>query len=132
VKTKIGCNSHTAPLPGAFHPVVLLSAARGPLQSRDETQGLLECDGLPLRLVEAIARNSFSLIELAIDFDAPFSSPLLFSPRLADSAAPAAICCALDFAGMIISWKIEFDGIPNPISTVKSESRAIRMTNFLD
>jgi hypothetical protein len=64
---------------------------------------LLECDGLLLRLVDAIARNSFSLIELSIDFDAPFNSLLPISPRLADSAAPAAICCALDFAGMIVS-----------------------------
>jgi hypothetical protein len=32
--------------------------------------------------------------------DAPFSDPLLRRPRLAESAAPAAICCFFDFAGM--------------------------------
>jgi hypothetical protein len=57
--------------------------------------------GLPLREVDAIALNSFSLMEAAIDLDGPFNSLLLVSPRLADSAAPAAFCWALDFAGMI-------------------------------
>src|SRR5579859_407051 len=58
---------------------------------------LWTCPGLPLRLVEANSSNCFSLIDLAIEREAPFNSPLLFSPRLAARAAPAAICCALDF-----------------------------------
>jgi hypothetical protein len=58
------------------------------------------CLGFPLRFVEAISRSCFSLIDSTIDFEAPFSSLLLLSPRLAASAAPAAICWALDFAGM--------------------------------
>jgi hypothetical protein len=28
------------------------------------------------------------------------------SPRLADSAAPAAFCCALDFAGIVVSYSV--------------------------
>ncbi len=32
--------------------------------------------------------------------EAPLSDALLRLPRLAESAAPAAICCFLDFAGM--------------------------------
>lgn len=50
------------------------------------------CSGFPLRLVEAIFSSSFSLIEEAIDFDAPFSSLLAVSPLFAESAAPAAFC----------------------------------------
>ena len=44
--------------------------------------------------------SSFSLIDSAICFDAPLRLDLLRSPRLAESAAPAAICCFFDFAGM--------------------------------
>jgi hypothetical protein len=69
----------------------------------DFAPDLAACDGFPFCLVEAIARSSFSLIDSAIDLDAPLSALLLLSPRLADSAAPAAICWALDFAGMIFS-----------------------------
>jgi hypothetical protein len=56
-----------------------------------------------LRFVEAIFSSSFSLIEEAIDFDAPFSLLLGVSPRFADKAAPAAFCWAADLAGMMIS-----------------------------
>jgi hypothetical protein len=41
-------------------------------------------------LVCAIFSSSFSLIELAIDLDAPFRLDLDLSPRLAARAAPAA------------------------------------------
>src|SRR3546814_13118089 len=41
-----------------------------------------------------------------MDFEAPFSSLFFVSPRLADSAAPAAFCCALDFAGMVVSLRL--------------------------
>jgi hypothetical protein len=60
------------------------------------------CSGLPLRLVEAIFSSSFSLIDEAIDFDAPFSLLFGVSPRLADNAAPAAFCWAADLAGRIL------------------------------
>lgn len=33
----------------------------------------------------------------------PFNSDFFVSPRLAESAAPAAFCCAFDFAGMEFS-----------------------------
>jgi hypothetical protein len=56
-----------------------------------------------LRFVEAMSWSSCSLIDPTIDFDAPFSSLLFFSPRLAARAAPAAICWALDFAAMTAS-----------------------------
>ncbi len=59
--------------------------------------------GLPFCLVEAILCSSVSLIDCAICFDAPLRLLLLVSPRLAAKAAPAAICCAFDFAGMIKS-----------------------------
>jgi hypothetical protein len=56
--------------------------------------------GLPLRFVFAIFRSSLWLIELAICLDAPLSDDLERLPRLAASAAPAAICCFFDFAGI--------------------------------
>jgi hypothetical protein len=56
--------------------------------------------GLPLRFVFAIFLSSLSLIELAICRDAPLSDDFDFLPRFAASAAPAAICCFFDFAGI--------------------------------
>lgn len=58
------------------------------------------CSGLPLRLVEANSSSCFSLIDLYMLLDAPLSLLGLVLPRLAESAAPAAFCCAADFAGM--------------------------------
>ena len=56
--------------------------------------------GFPLRFVFAILRSSRSLIELAILRDGPLSDDFERLPRLAASAAPAAICCFFDFAGI--------------------------------
>jgi hypothetical protein len=56
--------------------------------------------GFPFRFVFAILRSSLSLIELAILRDAPFNEDFERLPRLAASAAPAAICCFFDFAGI--------------------------------
>jgi hypothetical protein len=53
-----------------------------------------------LRLVLAILRSSALLIDLYIPLDAPLSDFFGRLPRLAASAAPAAICCFLDFAGI--------------------------------
>ncbi len=44
--------------------------------------------------------SCFSLIDFAMLLDAPLSDDLFRSPRFAASAAPAAICCFLDFAGI--------------------------------
>jgi hypothetical protein len=49
-------------------------------------------------------------MDSAICFDAPFRLDFLVSPRLAAKAAPAAICCFLDFAGIPLAnrysnWK---------------------------
>lgn len=54
-----------------------------------------------LRFACAIFSSSFVLIELAMLFDAPRSELFGFFPRFAASAAPAAICCFLDFAGIL-------------------------------
>jgi len=56
--------------------------------------------GFPLRLVLAILRSSFLLMDLYIPRDAPLSDDLERSPRLAARAAPAAICCFCDLAGI--------------------------------
>jgi hypothetical protein len=63
---------------------------------------LRERVGLPLRLVLAILRSSDRLIDLYIPRDAPLSDDLERWPRLAAKAAPAAICCFLDFAGILV------------------------------
>ena len=44
------------------------------------------------------------LIDLYIPREAPLSEDLERLPRLAESAAPAAICCFFDFAGIQISF----------------------------
>jgi hypothetical protein len=54
-----------------------------------------------LRLVFAILRNSPSPIESAIWRDGPLSDDFDFFPRFAARAAPAAICCFFDFAGIV-------------------------------
>jgi hypothetical protein len=56
--------------------------------------------GLPLRFVLAILRSSLLLIDFAMLRDAPLSDDFDFLPRFAASAAPAAICCFFDFAGI--------------------------------
>src|SRR5688572_24503999 len=56
--------------------------------------------GRTFRLVEAKSSSCFLLMDLAICRDAPLSEDLLRSPRFAARAAPAAICCFLDFAGI--------------------------------
>jgi hypothetical protein len=61
---------------------------------------LLFLVGFPWRLVLAILRSSFLLIDWYIPRDAPLSDDLDRSPRLAARAAPAAICCFFDFAGI--------------------------------
>jgi hypothetical protein len=51
-------------------------------------------------LVLAIRRSSALLIDLYIPREAPLSEDFERLPRLAASAAPAAICCFFDFAGI--------------------------------
>jgi hypothetical protein len=63
---------------------------------------LLARVGLPLRLVLAMLRSSDWLIDLYIPRDAPLSDDLERLPCLAAKAAPAAICCFLDFAGTLV------------------------------
>src|SRR2546421_3231548 len=56
--------------------------------------------GNPLRFVFAKSTNCCSLIEFTIWRDAPLRLAFDRSPRLAASAAPAAICCFFDLAGI--------------------------------
>jgi hypothetical protein len=42
-------------------------------------------------------------MDSTISFDAPFRLDFLRSPRLAASAAPAAICCFFDLAGILFN-----------------------------
>jgi hypothetical protein len=69
-----------------------------------ERVGVPELDafflGSPLRLVLARSFSCRSSIESAMLREAPLRDDLLLAPRLADNAAPAAICCFFDFAGI--------------------------------
>ena len=56
-----------------------------------------------LRFTLAMSWSSFSLIDSAICFEAPWRLDLERSPRFADRAAPAAICCFFDLAGIVSS-----------------------------
>src|SRR4029453_11320256 len=56
--------------------------------------------GLPCRLVLAILRSSALLIDSYMPLDAPRREDFLPLPLLAANAAPAAICCFFDFAGI--------------------------------
>jgi len=58
-----------------------------------------------LRFVFATRRSSVRLIDLYICRDAPRNEDFERWPRFAESAAPAAICCFFDFAGMIIMFR---------------------------
>ena len=60
--------------------------------------------GFPLRFVLAILRSSALLIDLYMLREAPLSDDLDRLPRFAASAAPAAICCFFDFAGIQIGF----------------------------
>jgi hypothetical protein len=50
-------------------------------------------------------------MDFAISLDAPFKLDFAFSPRLAANAAPAAICCFFDFAGIPADRRILHDRI---------------------
>jgi hypothetical protein len=56
--------------------------------------------GNALRLVLAKSLNAPSVMLETIWREAPFSEDFGRLPRLADKAAPAAICCFFDFAGI--------------------------------
>jgi hypothetical protein len=56
--------------------------------------------GLPFRLVLAILRSSALLIDSYMPLDAPLREDFLPLPLFAANAAPAAICCFFDFAGI--------------------------------
>jgi hypothetical protein len=75
----------------------------GDFRERDLDVALVFLVGSLLRDVPARSRSSCSDIESAIALEAPLNLDFEVSPRLAESAAPAAICCFFDRAGMWIS-----------------------------
>jgi hypothetical protein len=54
------------------------------------------------RLVFATSRSCFSDMDLAICLEAPFKLDFFRSPRFAAKAAPAAICCFFERAGIYL------------------------------
>jgi hypothetical protein len=82
----------------------LLRSPENPFSQPERADRLTNYDRLVgsfLRLVLAKSLSCFSDMESAIFFDAPFRLDLLRSPRLAANAAPAAICCFFDLAGIV-------------------------------
>jgi hypothetical protein len=94
-----GCFPIAGQRAGVFQPVqflspqIALAAAVAYLRLRFRV-------GKFLRLVLATRRSSFRLIDLYMLLDAPRSDDFDRFPRLAASAAPAAICCFFDLAGI--------------------------------
>src|SRR5690554_2528203 len=70
-----------------------------------------------------MSSSSFSVMDSYMDLDAPSRSLTLVSLRLADKAAPAAFCCALDSAGIVILLKYIHEP-PNGCYLGGSESAA--------
>jgi len=60
--------------------------------------------------------SSTQSIDLYMLLEAPFNEDLLRLPLLAANGAPAAICCFLDFAGMMLSFQAFSQ--PEPIEGV--------------
>ena len=84
-------------LAAAFFPTDFLDAVFVPLVLLEPAAFFV---GNFFRFVLASSSSCFLLIELAICFEAPFKEDLDLPPRFAESAAPAAICCFLDLAGI--------------------------------
>ena len=86
--------------------------------------------GFPLRFVSAILRSSALLIDLYIPLEAPLSEDTLRFPRLAASAAPAAICCFFDFAGIhkqfVYQRRNGFFASPRLLETRASPMRSVQ------
>jgi hypothetical protein len=74
--------------------------------------------GKLFRFVLANSSSCFLLIEEAMLLEAPLSKLLDFSPRLAPRAAPAAICCFFDFAGIYHSSLLTLDSVLPFLETV--------------
>jgi hypothetical protein len=77
-----------------------------------------------LRLVFAKSLSCFSDMDSAISFDAPFRLDFGVSPRLAANAAPAAICCFFERAGIELD---RFAGVCRiyPVTCRKASGLAI-------
>jgi len=95
-----GCFAIGSQRAGIFQPVQFLSPPNAIAASRLFYLRLRFRVGKFLRLVLATLRSSFRLIDLYMLLDAPRSDDFDRLPRLAASAAPAAICCFFDFAGI--------------------------------
>jgi hypothetical protein len=59
-------------------------------------------DGSFLRFVFAKSFSCFSVIDFSICFEAPLRLDFERFPRFAANAAPAAICCFFDLAGIFV------------------------------
>ncbi|AMJ48375.1 hypothetical protein APX01_12790 [Cereibacter sphaeroides] len=81
---------------------------------------------MPFRSVAAISFNSFSDMESSMLREAPFRSLFFVSPRLADRAAPAAFCWALDVAGIAHLAGSDRQAAGQPGLILCAENRAAR------
>jgi hypothetical protein len=91
--------------------------------------------GLPFRLVFAILRSSALLIDSYMPLDAPLREDFLPSPLLAANAAPAAICCFFDFAGiqffLLLSLVFLPSSLQSPKGFVVRPNKTMRATHFI-
>jgi hypothetical protein len=69
-----------------------------------------------LRFVLAMSRSCFSDIDFAICFEAPFRLDFFRSPRFAANAAPAAICCFFERAGISVYRSLRREWLPRTLS----------------
>ena len=78
-----------------------LAAAKVPIAIRTESNVLAQAviGFVPIALFLLILYFLFRQ-QIRMPFDAPLSDDFFVSPRFAANAAPAAICCFLDFAGI--------------------------------
>jgi hypothetical protein len=74
--------------------------------------------GLPFRLVFAILRSSDWLIDSYMPLE-PLREDFLRSPLFAAKAAPAAICCFFDFAGIQFFLLLSLVFLPSSLQSPK-------------
>src|SRR5438270_7065582 len=104
--TRRGCSGCPSHLPLSRSTIINVGAAKnrhGGCSCLQTRPGYFErfFFGRFFRFVLANSLSCFLLIDFAICLEAPLSFDFFISPRLAARAAPAAICCFFDFAGIL-------------------------------
>jgi hypothetical protein len=80
-----------------------------------------------LRLVFARSRSCFSDMDLAICLEVPFKLDFFRSPRFAANAAPAAICCFFERAGIPLYRTAHYEWSHGPSRAVRTSKQVRRI-----